>query len=365
MLEQRFRGRFELHDLLREYAREQAERHGGDHLAARGRLLQWYVHSAADARSQLTEVAHLLPVAAEPPEGIAPERFSGYRAAVEWFDAEQDTIVKIVQSVEDDRHREAAAVLGQLTWPYFYLRGLWQQMRVAGESAVEHAVAIQNPLVEAKIRNGLSVAYGLLEGFAQEEIATSRNALSIFERLDDRRGQAGALLNLGAAYNQAERFAEAQEALERASELFLQDGNQLYATFALNNLGLVYKALNQLDDALDCAHRVVDALRGTSEPFRWVAALMNLADVHAARGDRHAAIQGYRDAIAAAESCENTSQAIPLRVKLGHQLSAVGAEQDAVEVWREAYEICRAQDHPSAQEVERLLNRCTNGTLVQ
>jgi hypothetical protein len=63
----------------------------------------------------------------------------------------------------------------------------------------------------------------------------------------------------------------------------MQEGDQFYAAFALNNLARVQRRLDQLDDALDSARRAVD-------------------------------------------------------------------------VWREAYEVCRAQQHPAAEEeLERLL----------
>jgi tetratricopeptide (TPR) repeat protein len=355
MLEQRFRGRFEMHDLLREYASDHAERHAGEHSAARGRLLQWYVHTAANARAQLTEAPHRLPIAPNPPEGITPEQFAGYQAGLEWFDAEQDAIVEIALSAGDHGHGEGAAVLGQLSWHYLYLRGLWQQLLVVGESTAEYASAIGNLLLEAKIRNGLSVPYGKLPGFAHEEIETSRQALSIFERLDDLRGQAGCLLNLGVTTSAVERFAEAREHLERARDLYEKDGDRLYSAFALNNLAIVYRSLDRLDDALHCARQAVDYLQGCAEPFRLVQALVTIADVYAAGADHHAAAQSYRDALAVADRIGNTYQLIPLRIDLGKQLSAAGSQNEAIGVWQEAYQICLERDDPAAEEIQRLL----------
>jgi transcriptional regulator with XRE-family HTH domain/tetratricopeptide (TPR) repeat protein len=354
MLEERLPERFEMHDLLREYARERADEHGGDYSAARGRLLQWYVHTAANARAQLVATPHELPVASHPPEGITPEQFGSHHAAVGWFDAEQDAIVKIVQSVDDLGHYESAAVLGQLAWPYCYLRGLWQQMRVVGEAGVELAIAVGNPLLEARIRSSLSSPYGQLEGFAEKEVATSQHALSIFVRLDNRQGQATSLLNLGVAYHGARRFVDARKALERARELYLQDGNQLYAAFAVNNLAWVFIDIDLLDDALNCARRAVDVIQGSSEPYRLVPALVTVATVHAARGEYGAALQSYRRAAAVAQSLGN-NEVIPLGTRLGHRLLDGGAETEAIDVWREVYRICLEQNEPAAEEVQRLL----------
>jgi tetratricopeptide (TPR) repeat protein/transcriptional regulator with XRE-family HTH domain len=354
MLEQRFSGRYELHDLLREYARERAEEHVGDRSAARHRLVGWYVHTAANACGQLVATPHGMPIA-DPPEGVAPERFGDHQAAVEWFDAELDAIIEIIQTSADHGHHRDGAVLGRLIWHYLYLRGRWQQMRMVGEVGVELAVAIGDALLEARIRNGLSVPYGFLPGFGEQEIATSRRALSIFEDLGDRGGQAGCLLNLGGAYNTAGRYAEAREVLERARDLYEQDGNRLYAAFALNNLAGTARELGLLDDALTYARCAVVAIRGSSEPFRVVTALIVEARVHAALGDHDAAVGCFREALATAESLGNTHRAIQLRVELGRELSAAGARGEAVDVWREAYRICVERDDPAIEEVRSLL----------
>ena len=82
---------------------------------------------------------------------------------------------------------------------------------------------------------------------------------------------------------------------------------------------------------------------------------MTIAAVYAAGGDHHAAIQSYRDAISTAERTGNTYQLITLRMDLGHQLSAAGAKNEAIDVWQEAYQICLDRDDPAAEEIQRLL----------
>jgi transcriptional regulator with XRE-family HTH domain/tetratricopeptide (TPR) repeat protein len=356
LLEQRYRGRFAPHDLLREYARDRAGQGGVDHSAARGRLLHWYVHTAAAARAQIAATPHELPVAPRPPDGVAPERFDNHGAAMEWFDAELDTILEILLAERDGHHADRA-VLGQLVWYHLYLRGLWQQMREVGEAGVEDASAAGDRLLEAKIRNGLSMAYERLPGCGERVIATSRQALSIFVELGSRRGQAGCLLNLGSSYRIAERFDEAQDALERAHDLYLEEGNELYAAFALNNLAGLFLGLDRLDDALSRARRAVDVLRGCLEPFRLVTGLLTLAAVHATRGERAAAVRHFREAIATAEEVGSTHEVIHLGIELGHRLLAAGAAGEAIEVWGEVHRICLEHDDPAAGEIERLLRR--------
>jgi len=355
LLEERFPGRFELHDLLREHGRARAERDPELCTRARGRLLQWYVHSAVAARAHVVTTPHDMPIPPEPPGGIEPERFTDHRAAVAWLDAEQDAMVQVARWGDDADQRRAAAALGQLTWHHFYMRGLWHQMRVMGEVGVEHAVAVGDALLEAKIRNGLGQPYGHLPGCADEAMRTCERALAIFERLGVRHGQAACLLNLGAGYSTSGRHGEARAALGRARDLYLQDGNELYAAFAENNLAIALVELGELDEALRTAQHALEVIRGGAEPFRLVPVLNRLGEVHAARGEDALAVQAYREAVAAADELDVRYEVIPTRVALGRQLSAAGAHEEAMRVWREAHRLCLERGDPTTEEVERLL----------
>ncbi|WP_279582905.1 NB-ARC domain-containing protein [Fodinicola feengrottensis] len=75
MLERRSADRYEFHDLLREYAREVAETEltDRDRSAAIDRLLDWYVHTAANARERLSEY----PTERNAATGAAPRRHTG------------------------------------------------------------------------------------------------------------------------------------------------------------------------------------------------------------------------------------------------------------------------------------------------
>jgi DNA-binding SARP family transcriptional activator/tetratricopeptide (TPR) repeat protein len=351
LLEQRFPGRYELHDLLRDFALEQPRPDGS---AAYVRLGHWYVHTAANAQARLTSIHHRLPVAPEPPEGVEPMRFTSHRDAVAWFDLERWAIVEIVESAADHDLHESGAVLGGLTWTYLYMRGQAQLMIGILEHAVDCAVAIGHAFLEAKCRNGLGVAYLKSRRF-EEAIASYREALAIFTELGDLREQATALLNMGSTYNELERFPEAQETLERAQAMFQQDGSTLPEAFALNNLAESYLGTRHFDKALDCAHRALDTIRAGHEQFRQVVALETIAHIHAVRGDHRFAIHHCRSALEVAEKTQATDREIPLRIALGKQLSAIGDHEEAIAVWREAHRACIAAGDPAAAEIEVLL----------
>jgi DNA-binding SARP family transcriptional activator/tetratricopeptide (TPR) repeat protein len=351
LLEQRFPGRYEFHDLLRDFA---LEHDPPDISAAYTRLVHWYVHTAANARAQLTGIPHRMPVDVAPPEGVEPVQFASLRDAVAWFDLERDALVKIVRAAGGYGIHEGAAVLYGIIWVYLYMRGHVRLMITAGDSAVECATAIGNYFLEAKCRNGLGV--GMFEGrMFEKAIASFHHAFAIFSELGDVREQATVLLNMGNAYNNLQRFSDSREKLKRAHSMFLQVGETLSAALALNNLADSYLGSRQFEKALDCAHQALRAIRTGHEKFRQVRVLETIANIHAARGDHPSAISSYREALDVAAKTQATEREVLLRIELGKQLSTVGKHDEAIIVWREAHQICITADNPAAAEIEELL----------
>lgn len=357
MAEQPVPGRFQLHDLLREYARDQAARHGVGARETLGRLLDWYVHSAARARGHLLRLAHRLPLPDAPPEGIVPAVPADRAEALAWFAAESDTIAALVPRAGELGHHRSAVLLAQLSWPYFYMRAQWGRLVATGEAALASALALGDPFLEAKCRNGLSGAYGHV-GRYEEELATCRRALELFERLGHVEEQATALLNMGSALEKRQRYAEAREVLQRSRDLYLEAGDVTSAAMALNNLAMAYRGLRRFDEALGCGLRAAGIFRTAGEYMRLVAVLDTLAWVHAERGDHRSAIRVYEDALAVERRHGADSSATSIRVGLGHQYLALGNRQAAREAWCEALRYALAQeDREAAAEAARLVDQ--------
>jgi DNA-binding SARP family transcriptional activator len=189
--------RYRLHDLLRCYAAELAEKDG----AAIERVLAGYLAQATAAASAMPYFG-LLPARAEPAEDPAA-----------WFDAERHTGIALVSLAEawgaDGYTWQLAATFA----PYFDLRGYqddWQRTHV--------------------------------------------KALAAARRSGDRRGEAIVLRNLGQVALYRDDYAEARSALTTAHELFTQVGDDRGAAIALAGLGTVLRILGEHDRALDCCH---------------------------------------------------------------------------------------------------------------
>jgi hypothetical protein len=142
--------RYELHDLLRAYALDQA-RAIDDETARRDtldRLLRWYIAGASEAAGLLSP-GDRFPLGTAPPEGPAPPGFETAAAAFEWFDTERPNLVAnaraAVQAGLARRAWELAMVLSPIHSQHFTFDD-WDTL---SELAVTAAEALDDPAVLA------------------------------------------------------------------------------------------------------------------------------------------------------------------------------------------------------------------------
>ena len=196
------RGRYRLHDLLREHARALAA--AGDPAdagAAAGRLLDYYLHTAVAAGQHIA--TRNTAVARPPPGGrpaVAPQLSTPGQASA-WLDAERANL-------------HAAAGYA------------------AANGRPGHAIAIP-----AAISGFLfaRVHWGQSAGLHQAALDTARQA-------GDRAGQASALNELGILQRASGDFPAAAACHQQALELYCGLGDRLGQASALDQLGKVQRA---------------------------------------------------------------------------------------------------------------------------
>ncbi len=360
MLQQRLPDRFELHDLLRQYARDKAAVLPGE-TAAVERLAAHYAHTAERARDHLSGIPHRMPIPVAGP-GVPVVDFADHHSAVAWFDREIDTIARLVLGADEHGLHAQAAALFQLSWHYLNLRGYWQRIVDMGEAAVLSATATGDRFLQGKCLNGASTGYGRAAD-RDKQITYCRAALEIFRELGDLAEQGTALLNLGSALNWLCLFDEAVEPLREAVRLYESVGDDLSAAMALNNLADTFVGLGRYEEASGPAQRALDTFRDGTEPSRIAAGLETIAAVQAGSGDHRSAAATYREAVDLVEELHVTRLAVPLRVGLGHALLADGDVDQARRVWREAYDRClRDGDETVAAEIRALLSAHVRAT---
>lgn len=305
LVQQRSRGRYSLHDLLRDYAAGIAvEEHDAE--SAVHRMLMFYLDSADRADRQLTPVPQGLD--RELPAGLRPLTFRDREQALRWFDAEYHNLLGGL--------RTAAA------------RG-------------NHAIATDLPIMLG--------GYFALRVNSADWIAALQIALESATKLDDTARLGGALNRLGGALTEGGRHNEAADALRRAVELgrTLDDG--LLWTVARTNLAVVQERLGNLEDASRLLREALPDQRRIANRVGEGVALENLGKISLRMAQYHDAIQYCGQAIEIyGETCRDSELVNALNI-IGQAYRKLGRLPEAESSHRQALEYSLAMRSPRGE----------------
>ncbi len=304
-------GRFAMHDLLRAYARELAERESAaDRAAALGRLFDHYLGAAAAAMDALVpaERERRPRVALRPatvPGSITPGQ------AQDWLDAERANLVAAaalaVQGIADGdptglRSWPGAAVtLSATVWRYLDSGGHTADALRLAEMGVRAAVASGDRATEGSQRCLLGMTLGRC-GRAGEALTVLRTAAELLEEAGDIRGLAQAVSVTGSICWQTGRYEIAQQELTRGMELYRRIDDRLGVANSLSNLGGVYERWGRYDDAVRCVEQALTIFQDLDDQAAIGRALGNLGTVHERLGRYELAADHQRRALAAFQS---------------------------------------------------------------
>jgi tetratricopeptide (TPR) repeat protein/transcriptional regulator with XRE-family HTH domain len=291
-------GRYGLHDLLRLYARgrTEAEDSEPERQAALGRLLDWYLHTAATATQLL--YPNMVRLVLPPASGQLPVPAFGDRAqALAWLDAERPNLVAAVQDAAEHGPRPSAWLLADALHGY-----LWQGMHVVDWSAVaEAALAAAEAEGGARAQSAaqLSLAdLNLCLGRYRQAIDRYSRALALNQQTGWLEGQAATLSKLGVAYTRSGRLPEAADHHNQALSLNRRIGRLGGQATNLGNLGVVYLEQGRLQAAFDHHVQALALFRKLGYRGSQGTALGWLGEIDHARGQLDRAVDHANAALA-------------------------------------------------------------------
>jgi tetratricopeptide (TPR) repeat protein len=189
--------RYELHDLLRAYALDQARTTDADAVCrdTLDRMLRWYITSASRAADLLSPGDRFL-VDVPPPEGPAPLALETPADALEWFDLERPNLVANVQGALQAGLPRRAWELAMVLDPIHAQHFTFADWDVHSASAVTAAEMLDD---HAALAAALDIRGRFLfrRRALDEAKATHARALAVREELRDQQGICRSLNALG------------------------------------------------------------------------------------------------------------------------------------------------------------------------
>jgi tetratricopeptide (TPR) repeat protein len=273
VLEEGAGGRYRLHDLLREYAIECAERDetAQDRVKALRRLLDWYLHTARAASAILDQQRMSQP----PPAGDAPAMFATHHEALTWYKTELDNLIAAIRQAAQLGEYTTTVQLSLGMRSFFQLHksfDAWTKVNNIGLTAARRTGDRHS---EARLLWGLG-AVANYSGRPQERLAYGEQATAILRELGPM--EAMQLVNLGSTYEDVGRYDEAIDLLSQGLIRARDTGDQAAEGHALESLSQAYLALGQHGKAVTHAGQALTVFRDAGLTYGQAVALGRLAD---------------------------------------------------------------------------------------
>ena len=295
------RGRYRLHDLLREYARARAAADGpADNQAAIGRLLDYYLHTAVTASRH---IAWRTSIAGPPPPGPAPAWAPEMRTeeeAIAWLGTERANLHACAGYAAAHGRLVHAVWIPVAMSGFLHTQGHWNEAASLGRAALAAARTAGDRQGQACALTQLGMVQELT-GDYPAATASLTQALELFRDLGDRRGQACALNQLGVVQWLTGDYPAAAASLAQALQLFRDLGDRRGQAWALHDLGVVQQRTGDYPAATASLTRALELSRdlgdrqGQACALNQVGAVQRTGDCPAATASLAQALELFRD----------------------------------------------------------------------
>lgn len=330
-------GRYRMHDLIRSYGTELADRDP----AAQRRLVDFYLHTSL-AAARLLDPYRRLYHPGEPAPGVQVQAPADEAAALAWFAAEHANLVAVQQVAADQEWHSA---VWQLPWnleTFHWRRGLLHTAVTLWRAGLAAADTLADPVAQTLAHQRLGNASAPL-GRHEEALHHLRLALTIAERTGDPFHQAYVHLTLAWAHEERGDQLQALEHATEAARLFHGVGAPSHEANALNTVGWYHALLGEYEQARTHGEAALRLLAHEPDRQSQAATLDTLGYVAHHTGEHARARSYYRQALDLFRELGFAYEEANTLEHLGQTLHALGRRDEAQETWRRALELYRAQ----------------------
>jgi DNA-binding SARP family transcriptional activator len=342
LLTERARGRYRMHDLIREHARALAVRDDPDDDRERAvaRLLDYYARAAARADARIDRQARPGRVAVAGTVPAAIPDLNDRREALVWAWAERASLTACLDhATAAGQHARVIALTAGLAG---LLRhdGPWAEAITRHETAIGAAEHLGDQLGQGNALRDLGTVRRLADDYPAA-VQAHEQALDIFRAIGDRLGQANALLELGVVRRLTGDYPKSVQLGGQALDIFRAIGDRAGQANALLERGVVRRLTDDYPAAVQAHEQALDIFRAIGDRAGQANALLELAVVRRLTGDYPAAVQAQEQALGIFRAIgDRVGQANGLR-ELGVVRRLTGDYPAAVQAQAQALDIFR------------------------
>jgi tetratricopeptide (TPR) repeat protein len=339
LLTETARRRYGMHDLIRRYARDRLGHSitGSEQRTAMGRLLDYYQHTAGQARHLLSHQTGAAQIAGPP---AAAAGLTDDQAALAWLRAERGSLLACLDYATSRNLPGRIVAMTAGLSEVLRRDGPWDEAVTRHATAAQAAAQLRDKPAQADALLSLADAHWMTTNFPAAA-GTAARALAMFAELGDRLGEANASVLLAETQRQTAAYPAAALLLERALSTYARLHDRLGQTKALISLAVVRRLTGDFSSAYSAAQRALCLSREPGRQREHAQVLVLLGDLRRDTGDYPAAItaaeQGlglYRDAGDQAGEARALWTLGAAQRAAGNYTAATAALARGLDIWR-------------------------------
>jgi tetratricopeptide (TPR) repeat protein len=315
--------RFELHDLLHEFARNQAKAEELD--AVKRRHAEHFIRVAERA------------------EGLYLKGGENLLSGLALFDRERGHLDAVFDWLESRTDKESAPLLVLLVDAVLFISGVrfHPRQRIHWlEAQAEAARLTGDRQTESNALGNLGLAYTAV-GQTRKAIELHEQALLIGREMGNRRGEGAALCNLGIAYGNLGDARKAIEFYEQALIIARETGDRRGEGAVLANLGNACAALGETHKAFEFYEQRLIVARAIGDRRGEGDAFCSLGSTYKNLGEARKAIESYEEGLVIAREIGDRRGEGAVLANLGNLYFRLDDARKAIEFHEQALVIAR------------------------
>ncbi len=175
----------------------------------------------------------------------------------------------------------------------------------------------------------------------REALQSWEQALTIYQKIGNRQGEAASLNNLGNAYASLGQYQRAIEFHEQSLKIKLEIGNRQGEAASLNNLGNAYHSLGQFHRAIEFQQQSLEISREIGNRRGEALSLNSFGNVYQSLGQFHRAIEFHQESLGISREIGNRRGEASSLGGLGYTYECLGQFQRAIEFHEQSLVIKR------------------------